>query len=198
MSRSCSGFIPIKVYILIDIYATRIVSFTNFFSRKIYCATDLHTCFLGIIREAEDGIYFSRNAKEKYLFFTCESQHESGEEEDEARTGTPGYPGRLHLFSDSGAQGDACKRRSRPPTRYWPMYALGTRSSFLYLYLSFSPWISSRCGRPRPSASKRHDESTHAESHPRPFFPTRGCCGYPSYHLHAVSASCEQSNFSFC
>jgi len=48
---------------------------------------------------------------------TCEGQYKRGEEEDKARTGTPGHAGRLHLFGSTGAQGGACKRRSRPSIR---------------------------------------------------------------------------------
>lgn len=50
-------------------------------------------------------------------FITCEGQYERSEEEDKARTGTPGHASRLHPFGSTGAQGGACKRRSRPSIR---------------------------------------------------------------------------------
>lgn len=157
---------PIEVHI----YKTRLFSHHEFLHFiRMYSTTDLRTRKL--LMRQKRGLFSVECVKKRYLLFTCERQHERGEEEDETRTGAPGYAGRLHLFSDSGA------RATPASVARVPRLVTG-RCTPLELALPFSIsvspslWTSSRCGRPRPPASKRHDESTHAENHPRPFFPT--------------------------
>jgi len=97
--------------------------------------------------------------------FTCDGQHEGDEKEDEARSGTPGHAGRLHLLSDSGAQGDACNATLASPDSL-----LADVRPWNLLFLAFSPRHPRDADALHPSTLKRY-ESTHADSHPVSLLP---------------------------
>lgn len=91
----------------------------------------------------------------------------------------PGVRGSAPSVLGQRRQGDACKHRSRPPTRYWPLYALGTRSSLLCLCLSLSldnPRDADALVLPRRSATMNRPTRRTTLVHSS---PPRGCCGYP-------------------
>lgn len=155
-------------YIYIKHHINHLFSYHEFLHFvKMYSATDLRAYSLCVIKEA----YFSRIASTKNTSLPANVNTSV------AKRKTRRGPGPRGTRVGSICSRTAAPRATPASVARVPRLVTG-RCTPLELALPFSisfspsPWTSSRCGRPRPSASKLHDESTHAENHPRPFFPT--------------------------